>query len=132
VFDETNGSQVEQVDLDELDDEEAPCVALRNMSIGDVCLKESEEPPQAQDVDHLPYKHLHQLKMGKWLNKKMMKIKTMSHLKRRTLIKGEMKMIKTRKMIKKFKTKDCHTQESTKQFKEITPSTPYLVTFTRG
>jgi transposase InsO family protein len=37
VFDETNGSQVEQVDLDELDDEEAPCVALRNMSIGDVC-----------------------------------------------------------------------------------------------
>jgi hypothetical protein len=25
VFDETNGSQVEQVDLDELDDEEAPC-----------------------------------------------------------------------------------------------------------
>jgi hypothetical protein len=40
---------VEQVDLDELDDEEAPCVALRNMSIGDVCPKESEEPPQAQD-----------------------------------------------------------------------------------
>jgi hypothetical protein len=49
VFDETNGSQVEQVDLDELDDEEAPCVALRNMSIGVVCPKESEEPPQAQD-----------------------------------------------------------------------------------
>jgi hypothetical protein len=49
VFDETNGSQVEQVDLDELDDEEAPCVALRNMSIGDVCPKESEEPPQVQD-----------------------------------------------------------------------------------
>jgi hypothetical protein len=49
VFDETNGSQVEQVDLDELDDEEAPCIALRKMSIGDVCPKESEEPPQAQD-----------------------------------------------------------------------------------
>jgi transposase InsO family protein len=49
VFDETNGSQVEQVDLDELDDEEAPCVALRNMSIGDMCPKESGEPPQAQD-----------------------------------------------------------------------------------
>jgi hypothetical protein len=48
VFDENNGSQVEQVDLDELDDEEAPCVALRNMSIRDVCPKESEEPPQAQ------------------------------------------------------------------------------------
>jgi hypothetical protein len=49
VFDETNGSQVEQVDLDELDDEEASCVALRNMSIGDVCPKESEGPTQAQD-----------------------------------------------------------------------------------
>jgi hypothetical protein len=49
VFDETNGSQVEQVDLDEIGDEEAPCVALRNMSIGDVCPNESEEPPNAQD-----------------------------------------------------------------------------------
>jgi transposase InsO family protein len=49
LFDETNGSQVEQVDLDELDDEEAPCVVLRNMSIGDVCPKKSEEPTQAQD-----------------------------------------------------------------------------------
>jgi hypothetical protein len=48
VFDETNGSQVEQVDLDEIGDEEAPCVALRNMSIEDVCPKESEEPPHAQ------------------------------------------------------------------------------------
>jgi hypothetical protein len=44
-----NSSQVEQVDLDEIDDEEAPCVALRNMSIGDVCPKESEEPTHAQD-----------------------------------------------------------------------------------
>jgi hypothetical protein len=49
MFDETNGSQVEQVDLDELDDEEALCVALRNMSIGDVYPEESEEPLQAQD-----------------------------------------------------------------------------------
>jgi hypothetical protein len=46
VFDETNGSQVEQVDLHKLDDEAAPCVTLRNMSIGDVCPKESKEPPQ--------------------------------------------------------------------------------------
>jgi hypothetical protein len=49
VFDETNDSLVEQVDLDEIGHEEAPCVALRNMSIGDVCPKESEEPPSAQD-----------------------------------------------------------------------------------
>jgi hypothetical protein len=61
-----------------------------------------------------------------------MKIKRISPLKRRTWIKGEMKMIKTRKMIKKLGTKDRHTQESTKQFNEITPSTPSLVTFIRG
>jgi hypothetical protein len=61
-----------------------------------------------------------------------MKINKMSHLKRRTWIKGEMKKIKTRKIIKKFRVKDRHTQESTKQFNEITPSTPSLVTFIRG
>jgi hypothetical protein len=43
VFNKSTGL----VEVDELDDEEAPCVALRNMSIGDVCPKESEEPPQA-------------------------------------------------------------------------------------
>jgi hypothetical protein len=59
-------------------------------------------------------------------------MKIMSHLKKRTLIKGEMKLIKKRRMNKKFNIKDHCTQESTKQFKEITPSTPYLVTFTRG
>jgi hypothetical protein len=49
VFDETNGSQVEQVDLDEIGEEQALCIALRNMSIGDVCPKESKEPLNAQD-----------------------------------------------------------------------------------
>jgi hypothetical protein len=58
------------------------------------------------------------------LKKKRMKIKMMSHLKRRTLIKGEMKIMKTRNMIKRFRIKDRHTQEFNKQFKEITPSTP--------
>jgi hypothetical protein len=79
---------------------------------------------------HLPSKHLHQLKMR--IRLKMMKMKRMSHLKRRTMIKGEMIMIKIRKMSKKFRVKDRHTQESTKQFNEITLSTPSLVTFIRG
>jgi hypothetical protein len=61
-----------------------------------------------------------------------MKINRMSHLKRSTMIKGEMKKIKTRKMIKKYRVKERHTQESTKQYNEITPSTPSLVTFIRG
>jgi hypothetical protein len=50
-----------------------------------------------------------------------MMIKRMSHLKRRTMIKGEMTMIKIRKMIKKNRVKDRHTQESTKRYNGITP-----------
>jgi hypothetical protein len=51
---------------------------------------------------------------------KMMKekINKMSHLKRRTMIKGEMPMIKMRKM---NKLQDRHTQESTKKSNKITP-----------
>jgi hypothetical protein len=43
VFDETNGSQVEQYDLDDVDGEEAPCDALRTMAIGDVRPQEANE-----------------------------------------------------------------------------------------
>ena len=63
MFDETNGSQVEQVDLDELDDEEASCITLRNMSIGDVCPKESEEPPQDRKSTRLNSSHITRSRM---------------------------------------------------------------------
>jgi hypothetical protein len=132
VFDETNGSQVEQVDLDELDDEEAPCVALRNMSIGDVCPKEPEEPSQAQDQQSSSIQASPHTQDEEMAQEEEDEDQDDEPLKRMTLIKGEMKMIKTRKMIKRFRIIDRHTQESTKQFKEITPSTPYLVTSTRG
>jgi hypothetical protein len=69
---------------------------------------------------HLPIKHPLQPKMRIKLKTMKKKIKKMSHLKRRTMIKGEMTMIKTRKMIKRFRVKDHHIQESTKRFKEIT------------
>jgi hypothetical protein len=36
VLDETNNSQKEQVDLDLIDDEEAPCDAIQRMMIDDV------------------------------------------------------------------------------------------------
>jgi hypothetical protein len=50
---------------------------------------------------------------------KMMKMKIKkSHLNRRTMIKGEMPIIKTRKMMR---VQDRHTQESTKRYNEITP-----------
>jgi hypothetical protein len=36
VFDDTNGSPREQVDLDDVDEEEIPTAAMRTMAIGDV------------------------------------------------------------------------------------------------
>jgi hypothetical protein len=46
VFDETNGSQNEKVDLDLVDDEEAPCDALQRMAIGDVRPQDLSNQPQ--------------------------------------------------------------------------------------
>jgi hypothetical protein len=43
VFDKTNDSQKEQVDLNLVDDEEAPCDALQRMAIGDVRLQDSSD-----------------------------------------------------------------------------------------
>jgi hypothetical protein len=48
-----------------------------------------------------------------WVKKKKIKFKTMSHLKKAS-IKGGMKLIKKRRMNKRFKIKDHLTQESTK------------------
>jgi hypothetical protein len=48
VFDETNSSQKEQVDLDIVDDEEAPCDALQRMAIGDVRPRDPNGQPQEQ------------------------------------------------------------------------------------
>jgi hypothetical protein len=46
VFNETNGSQKEQVDLDLVDDEEATCDALQKMAIGDVRPQDPSNKPQ--------------------------------------------------------------------------------------
>jgi hypothetical protein len=73
VFDEINGSQVEQVDLHELDYAEAPCVALKNMSIRDVYPQESSSShDQPSSIQASP-----QLKMD------IKKIKKISHIKGR-------------------------------------------------
>jgi hypothetical protein len=49
VFDETNGSQEEQVHLDLIDDE-VPCDAFKRMAIGDV----RPQDPSEQLEDHSP------------------------------------------------------------------------------
>jgi hypothetical protein len=61
---------------------------------------------------------------------KLIKMKNtmMSHLKTTTMIKGEMQLMKTRGM----NNQGRHTQESTKQSNEITPSTPSSAIFIRG
>jgi hypothetical protein len=46
VFDETNGSPREQVDLDDIDEDEVPTTAMRMMAIGDVRPQELQEQDQ--------------------------------------------------------------------------------------
>jgi hypothetical protein len=84
-------------------------------------------------INHLPpYKYLHQHKIRRKLKKKKIKSMTMAKLPKMALIKGEVKMSKTRTMSRKFRLKDHHTQGSTKQFNETTSSIPSLVIFERG
>jgi hypothetical protein len=55
VFDETNGSQKEQVDLDLVDDEEAPCDALQRMAIDDVRAQDpNNQPQETSPIDTTP------------------------------------------------------------------------------
>jgi hypothetical protein len=56
VFDETNGSPREQVDLDHVDEDEVPTTAMRTMAIGDVQSQEQQEQdqPSSSTLVHLP------------------------------------------------------------------------------
>jgi hypothetical protein len=56
VFDETNGSPREQVDLDDVDEDEVPTVAMRTMEIGDVRPQELQEQdqPSSSTMVHPP------------------------------------------------------------------------------
>jgi hypothetical protein len=46
VFDETNGSPREQVNLDDVDEDDVPMAAIRTMAIGDVRPQEQQEQDQ--------------------------------------------------------------------------------------
>jgi hypothetical protein len=48
VFDDTNSSQKEQVNLDLVDDEEGPCDALQKMVFGEVRPQEPSDQPHGQ------------------------------------------------------------------------------------
>jgi hypothetical protein len=69
VYDETNGSPREQVDLDDVDEDEVPKAAMRTMAIGDVRpqeLQEQDQPssttmvhPPTQDDEQVPQEEGH-------------------------------------------------------------------------
>jgi hypothetical protein len=120
VFDETNGSQVEQVDLDELDDEEAPCVALRNMSIGDVCPKESEEPTNAQDQPSSSMQESPPTQDEDQAQGDENEDQEDGPPQEEDNDQGGDDNNQDKEDVKKNRVKDRHTQESIKQFKEIT------------
>jgi hypothetical protein len=102
------------------------------MSIGDVCPKEPEEPSQAQDQSSSSIQASPPTQDEEMAQEEEAEDQDNEPPQEEDIDQGEMKLIKKRKMSKKFKIKDHRTQESTKQFKEITSSTPYLVTSTRG
>jgi hypothetical protein len=55
VFDETNSSLREQVDLDDIDEEEVSTVAIRTMAIGDVRPQEpQQDQPSSSTMVHPP------------------------------------------------------------------------------
>jgi hypothetical protein len=56
VFDETNGSPGEQVDLDDIDEDEVPTAIMRTMAIGDVRPQEQQEQdqPSSSTMVHPP------------------------------------------------------------------------------
>jgi hypothetical protein len=78
VFDETNGSPREQVDIDDIDEDDVPTVAIRTMAIGDVRPQEQQEQdqPSSSTMVHPQLKIMNRF------------------LKRRRVIKGEHKKIK--------------------------------------
>jgi hypothetical protein len=118
VFDKTNGSQVEQYDLDDVDNEEAPCDALRTMTIGDVRPQEVNED-QASSNEAAPPTHEDDQEVNK--------MKVMIKIKRWAMIKGELSKMKMR-MIKKSQVHHHSLiQELDKSFNVTIRSTTFLV-----
>ena len=70
VFDETNGSPREQVDLDDVDEYEVPTAAMQTMAIGDVRPQEQQEQdqPSSSTLVHPQLKMRNRyLKMKDWI-----------------------------------------------------------------
>jgi hypothetical protein len=74
VFDETNGSPRDQVDLDDIDEDEVPTAAMRTMAIGDVRPQEihEQDQPSSSTLMHPPTQDDGQVPQEKERDKKNM------------------------------------------------------------
>ena len=132
MFDEINGSQVEQVDLDDLDDEEALCTALRNMSIEDVCPQVPEEPTRTQDQPSSSIQASPSTQDEEQTQEEEDQIQNNEPPQDDGIDQGGDEVEQEKRMSKRFRIKDYLIQGSIKQFNETTPSTPFLVIFKMG
>jgi hypothetical protein len=115
AFDETNNSQKDLVDLDLVDDEEAPCDTLKRMAIGDVRPRDSNDQPQEQSPNDTtpPAQELDQDEHEEEDEHHDQVQEEIHDL-------GEMRMMG-------IIEKHHHIQECATIFKKITPLTIYLV-----
>jgi hypothetical protein len=106
VFDETNGSPREQIDLDDVDEEDVPTAAIRTMAIGDVRPQEQKEQdqPSSSTMVHPP-------------------TQTDEQVHQEACDQGEHKMI----MLWRKKHLKLLQLKSERRFKGIIPSTRYWV-----
>jgi hypothetical protein len=96
-----------------------------------VCPQEPKEPSQAQDQPSSSIQASPLTQNEELTKEEEDQVQDNEPPQEEGIHQGEMKLIKKMRMNKRFKIKDHLTQESTKQFNEITPSTAYLVTFKR-
>jgi hypothetical protein len=108
VFDETNGSPREQVDLDDVDEDDVPTATIRTMAIGDVRPQEQQEQdqPSSSTMVHPQLKMMDRF------------------LKKRRVIKGEHKKNK----LWRKKHHGSLQLKSKRRSNDITPSIRYWVT----
>jgi hypothetical protein len=120
VFDETNDSRKEQVDLDLVDNEEAPDDALQRMVISDVKPQDLSNQPQETSLNDTtpPTQGLDQ-------DNHEENVEPNDQGQEENNDQGEMRMMG-------INEKHHHIQECVKMFKEITLLTTYLVISKKG
>jgi hypothetical protein len=148
IFNESNSSQVEQVDSSVVGKEDPPCDVIKQLAIGDIRPQEDEVTevvvPQAVDEqvfanipdtegEQTPAENLDSGSAAHKGGSASTPLQTAATS--LTLIQGQNLqpiLSKKKKMVQKINKKLLSSQGSSKPFKEITPSIIYLGVFERG